>query len=391
MEDNKDNPTVAVEAKPKKGSQRKGKQSKAKSEQAFRVKKNSVFQAELSSSIMKRLHISDPVDLSAIQLQSAITPARIPITLRGLPRYTREVWSRMVAVGTSAFRNVSNTPNAYAIFLKCCLIIAESRVTYAQMKCESFPCFPMTSISKFSEMQLRSIRLYSSRLPVPLAIFMEAIGNITIDSQTIVPVEANMKVEAVTGAVSFFPTSIFRMMEALRTPTETSNAIVEMARLLNELPNFGWNINNVICPAQVAASPDTIVPERSIEVATLTGATYDFWKMPTPSDWSLFSQIIACFESKPGFLILFDVTSGIGANCQLVRFPEAYDPDEEETQYYMNVVVSEFDEKIAPAFMLGLDEHLECSSRYISNYQECLKHGNASQANARHALIWSTH
>lgn len=383
MEAKTETPVVENSAKPT----RRSKGSAVKKELKFRMKKNDEFQKELTATLMKRLKISDPTNLNAVQLQSSIPPVRVPITLRGLPRFVHELWLRMKAIGTRPFSQLATDAN-YAIFLKCIMYIAESRLTYAQMKCEAVPPFPLSSISSFTEMQLRTIKLQSSRLPFPLVIFMEAIGNFTIRKQLVVPVEMKCNPEAASGAVSLMPTSIVKVLEVLRNSIPVDNVLYTIAQLL-DLPNINWMTEVQTCPAVPATNTTPAQVERRVEVSRADPSSIEFWKFPNPVEWLTFSQIISSMESKKGFLLQFDVTTGLGSSLQLIRYPEPYDPNEDETMYYMNDEVPEFEEKLAGALLLGCECNSDPTGRFTSSYTECYKHGSVSQTEVRHAVIWA--
>lgn len=376
-----------VEKPPAPKPNRRGKGSANNKEVKFRVKKNEDFQKELQATLLKRLKISDPTNLDAVQLQSSIPPARIPITFRGLPRYVFELWQRMKAIGTRPFSQLATDIN-YAIFLKCIMYIAESRLTYAQMKCEAVPPFPLSSINKFSEMQLRTIKLQSSRLPFPLVIYLEAIGNFTIRKQMVVPVEMRTDPDNASGAISLMPTSILKLLEVFRTAVVVDNVIYTIAQYL-DLPKINWVTDTQVCPAVPATTGAPAQPERRVDVVKIDPHSIEFWGFPKPMEWLTFSQIISSMESKPGFLLQFDITTGQGSSLQMIRFPEVYDPDEEETMYYMNDEVPEFEEKLAGALMLGCEYRSDPTGRFTSSYSECYKHGSVSQMEIRHAVIWA--
>lgn len=84
-----------------------------------------------------------------------------------------------------------------------------------------------------------------------------------------------------------------------------------------------------------------------------------------------------------------DISTGMGSAVQVVRFPEAYDDYELETLYYTNAIPPTFEEQLAPALLLGYEYQGNPSSRFCSNYYDCLKHGAANKEQARHAIVWA--
>lgn len=381
--------TLVTESKPNdKKSNKKGKGAQAKQQEAYRQKKNDAFQAELQASILKRLKISDPTNLTAVKLQSSIPPARVPITFAGLPRFVYELWLRMKAIGTRPFATLASDAN-YAIFLKCVMYIAESRVIYAQMKCEAAPPFPLTSLMSLTEMQLRNVKLQSSRLPFPLVIYMEAIGNFSVRKQLVVPVEMESSIPQANGAISFFPTSVQVLLEACRCDVRATTVLYQIATQFKYLPNINWITDQTNVPATAPTEHTPAIPAHSVETVRTDSASINFWKYPTPTEWLTFNQIVSSMESKKGFLLQFDVSTGLGSVVQTIRYPEPLDYEEDETLYYMNEDVPEYEEKLSTALLLGLEYFSEKRSRFTSSYQESYKHGSASQTETRHAVIWA--
>lgn len=238
--------------------------------------------------------------------------------------------------------------------------------------------FPLTSLTTYTEMQLRSIRLYSSRLPTPLVIYMEAIGNITANKQFVIPVEKRTNPASANGAVSFFPSSISTLLTTCTADNPTDGVLMNIAQRLSELPNIAWVTEQRHCPAIAATATSPAQPERHFEVAHISPDSRNFWRFPTTTEWTLFSKIVASMELKKDFILHFDVSTGLGSPCHLVRFPDEYDPNETETLYYANVEIPEFDEKLSGALMLGLECDSTRSGRFTSSYDECLSHGSVS-------------
>lgn len=377
------NPTEPTTNKNRKGA---GAQSRQRGN--FQKNKNKQFQAELQASILKRLKISDPTNLDDVQLQKSSPPQQIPITLMGLPIFVKELWERMKAIGTRPFASLATDDNR-DVFLKCLLYIAETRVCYAQLTCGRNPVFQLTSLQTYSEMQLRSIRAYSSRLPTPLVIYMEAIGNITANKQYVVPVEMTTTPPAANGAVSFFPSSITTLLTTCTADNPTDGLLMNVAQRLSGLPKIVWVMEQRHCPAISATATSPAQPERNFEVAHISPDSRNFWRFPNNTEWTIFNKIIASMESKKDFLLQFDVSSGLGSLSQIVRFPDEFDSTETETLYYNNVDIPEFDEKLSGALLLGLEHGSNRTGRFTSSYDECLSHGSISQNDVRHAVIWA--
>lgn len=121
----------------KKGSS-SGKGARKRQDDLFRTRKNKDFQTSLTASLLRRLNVTDPTTISAIQLQSNVVPTIVPISFRGLPRYITQLWSRMKAIGTRPFATLATDSNL-AIFYKCFAHICEAKVAYAQLTTASKP------------------------------------------------------------------------------------------------------------------------------------------------------------------------------------------------------------------------------------------------------------
>lgn len=364
-------------------SKKKGAGAKAKGEMRFRQKKNESFQAELTASILRRLKVSDPTTVNAINLESAIIPARVPISFRGLPNFVYNLWGRMQSIGTRPFAAIATQEN-YNIFLKCIMYIAEAKVTFAQMRAEVIPPFPLTSLETFTEIQLRTICVIAKRLPYPIVIFLEAIGNFSVQKQFVIPILSTTSPSAASAAVSYAPSMIAKLLCALREEILVDDVLYQLAQEVTDLPNINWVHRDV--PACVGPG-DIPVPARRF--VHIDDASRAFWVPPTARERVIFEKIIAAMDSKSGFILENDITTGSGSIIQTVRFPDEYNPDEDETLYYMNVEVPEFEEKLAPALMLGQEYRTDAFSRFCSSYSECLKHGSACAPSAIHAVIWA--
>ena len=133
-----ENPTAQdsnVDSRPS-TSRTKGKGAANRRQMNFRKENNDEAFADIQAGYLCRLKISYPFNLDAVQLQSSVPPAR------GLPRFVKETWMRMKAIGRRPFAQLAIDANC-ANFLKCIISIAESRIVYVQMKCDFSPPFPI--------------------------------------------------------------------------------------------------------------------------------------------------------------------------------------------------------------------------------------------------------
>lgn len=114
---------------------------------------------------------------------------------------------------------------------------------------------------------------------------------------------------------------------------------------LDQIPGITWE--EAVVPYQQQAA----VPQR------LSEATIQLWAsgQPTSREREIFLQIIAIMDSKPGFNIRVDISSGIGSATQAIRFENEITNETIFSLYYSTTDVSTFEERIAPALCLGLD------------------------------------
>lgn len=371
-----------MEASASGSSKQQGKAAKNRKFEKFRGKKNQEFQAQLTASLLKRLHVTDPTKVSAIRLRSSVIPTAIPITLRALPRFVEAVWKRMISIGTRPF-GILATPANYGIFMKMILMIAEAKLAYAQMKITAPPSMDLPHTFEFSESELRVFASLAKVLPYPIAIFIEAIGNFTVDRQTVVPYFPRIQPANASGCITYAPTHIREVLTALAQPVAADNANVVAARAIDDLPNVVWD--EVQVPIREG---DAVVQRPGFRANPESLA---FWqpRLPSAAERTVFRQIISAMDSKKGFNILSTIDHGEGSIVQAIRFPEQFDPHELETEYYANVNLPTFEEQLAPALMLGYEFGVPRYSRLMSGLDQCLIRGSANQEEALRSVIWT--
>lgn len=224
-----------------------GKNAKKRKEDRLRKRKNSEFQTNLTASLLRRLRVTDPTTVSAIQIQSAIVPTIVPITFRGLPRLLSSVWARMKAIGTRPFSTLATDTN-YAIFYKCFSYICEAKLAYAQLLASTTPDEPLVTKARFSQMDLRVLHALSYKLPAPLALYVEAIGNFTVDTQPVVPIMATAPLPHQSVAISYTPSSVSALLRELEQNQDPDNIQLATVRSMDHLPGITWA--EVVVPPQ---------------------------------------------------------------------------------------------------------------------------------------------
>lgn len=351
-----------------------GKGAKDRQELRYRQKKNKQFTDSLRASVFARLKISDPTDIGSIRTISNVVPSRIPVSLRAIPRLLAEVWDRMKAIGTRPFQALATDANK-AVFFKVCLLLFEAKVCYAQ-RAAMVSRFETPTQFQFTDMQLRKIKSVSMRLPFPIAIALEHLGNFTVNDQPVVPVFVRVDPVAASGALSLARSDLRILVNQLRVPLAADNVVVNIARNIEDLPMVTWRLN-----------PNGSTQLTDESVAFWAGA--DVWDPLPANERSLFLQIIASMESKKGFLLLTEIDHGDGSAVAAVRFHEPFDAEETETLYYMNTKVTEYEEQISAALLYGYEHQAITHSRFCGSYDEPLIHGSANQNEVRRALIWA--
>lgn len=108
----------------------------------------------------------------------------------------------------------------------------------------------------FSDMQLRYIHSILRRLPFPIAISLEALGNFSLDAQPIVPVFASYAKPELSPALNYAPNQLRGFFTHLRQPVPITNEVYALARNIEDLPVVTWNENFEV--QAVRASDETL-------------------------------------------------------------------------------------------------------------------------------------
>lgn len=371
--DDKTSPSVSIEERMP-ARNRQGRGARNRQETKFRSKKNVQFAATIRESVYARLGISDPTKLSTVKPSADVVSSRVPVVLRALPSLFDFVWKRMKAIGTEPFLALATDRNR-AIFIKVLLTIFEAKISYAQ-RATQIDRFDLPSVNVYTVEQLVLITSLSRRLPFPIVIALEALGNFVQDQQLVVPVLATHEHPLASGAYNFAPSHLKVLFESLRQPQLVSTLLFELEPSLRDLPVVEWVLSGDNSRVQAAES------------------SLSFWAgadpLP-PDERQIFRSIIASMETKPGFLILTDITHGDGSPVPIIRFPDSFDPDELETNYYTTTHATPYDEALAGVVLYGLEPGVKLFSRFSGDYDEPFMHGNLCIQTCRQALVWADH
>nr|CAH7738846.1 unnamed protein product [Callosobruchus chinensis] len=124
----------------------------------------------------------------------------------------------MQAIGTRPFASLDNPQNK-AIFKKGMLILSEVKLCYAQRRHGQNPDEDLPSRKLYNDEELRDLNRMASELPYPLAIYLECIGVCADESQSIVPVLAELQsdaLQAASGALTLAPRQLLPLLNLLR-------------------------------------------------------------------------------------------------------------------------------------------------------------------------------
>lgn len=338
--------------------------AKKRQETKYRNKKNQSYADTLRESIMLRLNVPDPTTLSGLKVESAVRPAVIPVSFQALPQFLDEVWELMLSKAPRPFAEMARDEATKAIFIRTSLMIAEAKVAFAQRQATALP-HETSSKHRFTEDQLESLRSTSSRLPRPLAVALQSIGNFVQDDQRVTPV---------------LPPPATNIRQMVYSATEIASVVSRYGDNAAGVPL------NIVAMAQRYSLP--LYQWRNID--ELEPGTIQLWgnadPLP-PAHRKTYLKIIASMEVKQGFLVATDIGKGDGTAAQAVRFP-TYTHDSTSLPYYSNVRISEMDEFVATAIPFGIDPP-ERFSRYCGFIDHPLLRGYSNLLRTRRALIWS--
>lgn len=216
----------------------------------------------------------------------------------------------------------------------------------------------MAVLNALSHPQLDILATTVSRLPKPLAMYLDSIGNVTIDGLNVTP-RLSSHISGFPANFSITQLDAFLELYHLARPDEESFASIrDRTSVL-----FSWNM---------AASADTVAYQISALDATLYSG------FPTQVQISSFCQIIETFTSIPGYLTSCDITHGNGAANQCVRVIS--DIKHERQDYYVMCEVPSQDEVLACVFHLGQDIADDTDSYFVGSHRFCRRRGDGTRA-----------
>lgn len=369
-----------------------GKGSRNKRTEAFRRKKNAETDAAITAGIFARLKIKDPTAVSSIPLAREVHPATVPISFAALPEYVDRVWDTMEAIGTRPFGQL-NTPENKAIFKKGMLILSEVKLCYAQRAHVDKPDEDLPSKKLYTTEELNDFNNMASVLPYPLALYLESIGNCVDGKQIVTPLLAEYRLDnlrAVSGALTFAPRQLKALLVLLRQGIPLNAEVHMIALRLEALPNIEWEEfeGQVIPPAP-----------HGPQMVRLTQRSYEFWidellvedvVVETSIRWTdheyrTFVKIVQSMNSKKGFNISEDLSSGDGSLVQTVNVINWQ--IDRSVSWFTMTDVPEFDQKLGAAFNLCSSVANIQPSRFRGTYTTAYWRGEITPRRVMNAIL----
>lgn len=359
--------TVEKEKKAKKPT---GKGARARRTEAFRIRKNQESDDAFLAGIYSRLKITDPTAVPALPLAKDVSdPMVVPVSFAKQPEFVDRVWDTAEAIGTRPFKDV-NTPENKAIFKKGMLILAEAKICYAQRAHIDKPAEELSARNNYSEEELLDLNSMASVLPLPLAKYLECIGNVKHSTNIITPVLAEHRVRALSGAVSYAPRQLLPLLRILRAGVPIAGEVHQVAdALLVGLPGIEWEEFEL--PPEVEGAE----PRQAIR---LNPRSIRFWLEGDPgsekiswtdAEYRIFVKIIKSLQSKKGFNVTFDLSHGNGSLAQIIQFADPWVVDE-SIRWFSMYEVSDYDVKIGAALGFGYDAGTARSRSRFRGYYE---------------------
>nr|XP_012146119.1 PREDICTED: uncharacterized protein LOC105663206 isoform X2 [Megachile rotundata] len=222
---------VVSETKPPKKSAPTGKGARQRRTDSYRLKKNEETDREITAGIFARLKLTDTTAVTAVQIQRERHPTVVPISLKGQQELIARTWDTMEAIGTRPFQTLNSMENR-RIFQKGMLIISEAKVAFAQRAHIDKPDEDLPSRKYYNAEELRDINNMVSSLPLPLAMYLECIGNVKQGANIVTPVLCEHRNPMLSGVLSYAPRQLLPLLRILRAGIPQAGEVHELAQEL---------------------------------------------------------------------------------------------------------------------------------------------------------------
>ncbi|CAB3252111.1 unnamed protein product [Arctia plantaginis] len=298
------------------------------------------------SDIFERLKIA----LSPMHLTKVVPRFTVRISFKTLNYYTAWIWDSMMLT----YDKLDHEHNK-AIFQKGALLLAEAKVAYAQKSISHTPNEELRSRKVFTDEELLNLKEMASKLPLPLAAYLECIGNTNNGDQLITPVVVDHPQNVLLSGAPSLMLSLFKQ---LRFGVPLNGPLYRRARELG-LPMLNWEEFPNTTPGAGGGSTRVRITTESFNfwVTTRNGCYAIKWDA---NDCRTFKRIVLTLDEKKGHNVDFDLSHGMGSLAQLVQTID-YKVDE-PTKWLTNIPVDDYSIKLGAAFAFhcAIDEQGAC-------------------------------
>lgn len=286
------------------------------------------------SAIFQRLEAA----LAPMHLAKVIPPVIVRISLKTLNYYSAWIWDSMMMTYDKLDLECNK-----AIFQKGALLLAEAKVAYAQRTTSHTPKEELRCRKTFTDDELSNFKEMASKLPLPLATYLECIGNTSSGNQLITPVIVEHPQNVLLSGAPSLMISLFKQ---LRFGVPLNGPLYRRARELG-LPMLHWeNVPNTTLGAEQGSSRMRITSESfDFWVTIRNGSSVIKWDA---DDSRTFKKIVLSLDEKKGHNVDFDLSHGMGSQAQLVQTID-YKIDA-PTKWLASVPVDDYSIKLGAAF-----------------------------------------
>ncbi|KAL1490207.1 hypothetical protein ABEB36_012939 [Hypothenemus hampei] len=376
-------------ASPANGSRKKHRQGKASAQRRqdnFRRAKNIEADNQIMAGIFARLKIADPTAVSSLPLAKDNHPVTVPVAFNNLPTYVDRVWDTMEAIGPRSFNQVNTLENKN-IFKKGMLILSEAKVCFAQRAHIDKPDEDLPSKKLYNTEELNDLNNMASILPYPLAIWLECIGNCADNRQIVTPLLAQLQgaLADASGAITYSPRQMIPLLRILRTGAAPNDEVYMIALAFGTLPGIEWE----------EFDEPAVPPAPAPRMVRITQRCYNFWCVGelgserikwTDEEYRIFVKIVHTMNSRRGFNISTDLSSGHGTLAQTVQTP-AWNVHS-SIEWFTMSEVDDFNIKLGAAFGFSYvgNNHVQ-PSRFRGTYTTSYLRGEITPRRVMNAIL----
>ncbi|KOC67378.1 hypothetical protein WH47_09295 [Habropoda laboriosa] len=186
------------------------------------------------------------------------------------------------------------------------LILSEVKLAYAQRAHIDKPDEDLPARKYYTSEELRDFNNMVTSLPLPLAMYLECIGNVKQGDRVVTPLLCEHTDQMLNGAISYAPRQLLPLLRILRVGgIPQAGPVHEIAQQLLDLPGIEWE---EFVPAAPQADPP-VVPQPHVR---LSPASVEFWLSGpqgqekikwTDYKYRMFQRIVRSLNSKKGLVV----------------------------------------------------------------------------------------